>query len=138
MAASRNFYSPIDVDMPISRAKKIIEILEPSIVITTAELRGRFEQLGYEGDFIIYEEIVLASDDRTAIEHVVNSIIDTDLLYVLFTSGSTGVPKGVAIRHKSVIDYVDWVVDEFHIDESDSFANQAPFYFDNSILDIYS
>lgn len=138
VAASRNFYSPIDVDMPISRAKKIIEILEPSIVITTAELRGRFEQLGYEGDFIIYEEIVSASDDRTAIEHVVNSIIDTDLLYVLFTSGSTGVPKGVAIRHKSVIDYVDWVVDEFHIDESDSFANQAPFYFDNSILDIYS
>ncbi len=138
VAASRNFYSPIDVDMPTSRAQKIIEILSPGLVITTAELKDRFKQLGYIGDFIVYEDVYPTSDDMNIVESVLHSIIDTDLLYVLFTSGSTGVPKGVAIRHKSVIDYVDWVVEEFGINESDSFGNQAPFYFDNSILDIYS
>ncbi|MDE7368088.1 MAG: AMP-binding protein, partial [Lachnospiraceae bacterium] len=64
-------------------------------------------------------------------------IIDTDLAYVLFTSGSTGVPKGVAIAQRSIIDYIDWAKEEFSIDEDVIIGNQAPFYFDNSILDIY-
>ena len=66
-----------------------------------------------------------------------NRIIDTDLAYVFFTSGSTGVPKGVAITQRSIIDYIDWAAEEFSIDENVKIANQAPFYFDNSILDIY-
>ena len=57
---------------------------------------------------------------------------------MLFTSGSTGVPKGVSICHRSVIDYIDWVTETFNITQKDTFGNQAPFYFDNSILDIYS
>lgn len=64
--------------------------------------------------------------------------MDTDLLYVLFSSGSTGTPIGVCITHGSVIDYIDWVTDTFLITKEDTFGNQAPFYFDNSILDIYS
>ncbi len=46
--------------------------------------------------------------------------------------------KGVSITHRSVIDYIDWVTDTFSITENDKFGNQAPFYFDNSVLDIYS
>ena len=57
---------------------------------------------------------------------------------VLFTSGSTGIPKGVSIAHRSVIDYIDWVTETFSVSQDDIFGNQAPFYFDNSILDIYS
>lgn len=145
-AYSCNFYSPIDVDMPGSRVNKILEVLEPAVVITTGVLREVFSAYDYKGEFLLLEE-VLASDagvekklsGREAdLEAARRRGIDTDLLYVLFTSGSTGVPKGVTINHRAVIDYIDWVTETFAITEKDSFGNQAPFYFDNSILDIYS
>ena len=64
--------------------------------------------------------------------------IDNDLLYVLFTSGSTGVPKGVAITHRSVIDYIEWACEALCLPSGCRFASQAPFYFDYSVLDIYA
>lgn len=173
VAYSGNFYSPIDVDMPASRVDKILEVLQPAIVITTAPLKEVFSQYAYGGEFLLLEEVLMSDvgyvsakaadgekgkvaegkdvagcscdEEReleTAREAVLEAArrkcIDTDLLYVLFTSGSTGVPKGVTINHRSVIDYIDWVTETFEITEKDSFGNQAPFYFDNSILDIYS
>lgn len=137
-AYSCNFYSPIDIDMPASRVNKILEVLQPSLVITTAELSEAFRQYAYEGEYLLFEEVSCAAVDEEAVEAARRRGIDTDLLYVLFTSGSTGVPKGVTINHRAVIDYIDWVTETFEITEKDSFGNQAPFYFDNSILDIYS
>ncbi len=138
VASAGCFYSPIDVDMPSNRVEKILDTLLPQIVITSSELKDKFKEFGYSGDFIIYDDIVPENNDADVVMPVTESIIDTDLLYVLFTSGSTGIPKGVSICHRSVIDYIDWVTEEFDITSDDSFGNQAPFYFDNSILDIYS
>lgn len=137
-AYSCNFYSPIDVDMPASRVNKILEVLEPALVITTASLKETFESYEYRGDYLLFEEVCHTDICEEKIEAARSRGIDTDLLYVLFTSGSTGIPKGVTITHRSVIDYIDWVTETFDITEEDSFGNQAPFYFDNSILDIYS
>lgn len=137
-AYSCNFYSPIDIDMPASRVNKILEVLQPALVVTTAALKETFAGYDYDGDYLIFEETAALEADDQLIEAARGKGIDTDLLYVLFTSGSTGVPKGVTINHRSVIDYIDWVTETFDITEQDSFGNQAPFYFDNSILDIYS
>ena len=137
-AYSGNFYSPVDVDMPAARVNKILEVLEPALVITTAALKETFESYDYSGGFLLFEEACHGEIREEQIEAARNKGIDTDLLYVLFTSGSTGVPKGVTITHRSVIDYIDWVTETFGITARDSFGNQAPFYFDNSILDIYS
>lgn len=137
-AYSCNFYSPIDIDMPASRVNKILEVLRPSLVITTAKLCEVFKEYAYEGEYLLFEEASCLPVDEERVEAARCRGIDTDLLYVLFTSGSTGVPKGVTINHRAVIDYIDWVTETFAITEEDSFGNQAPFYFDNSILDIYS
>lgn len=137
-AYSKNFYSPIDVEMPAGRVNKILEILKPEIVITTKELKPQFEKFEYEGGYLLYEDIEPLEDDEKIVWETAGKIIDTDLLYVLFTSGSTGVPKGVVISHRSVVDYIEWVTEEFQVTKEDSFGSQAPFYFDNSILDIYS
>ncbi len=138
VAYSGGFYSPIDVEMPKARVDKILETLEPQVVITSADLIVQFQQYEYKGDFIIIDQITACTEDEKIVTQTTAQIIDTDLLYVLFTSGSTGIPKGVSIAHRSVIDYIDWVTETFSVSQDDIFGNQAPFYFDNSILDIYS
>lgn len=139
VAYSGNFYSPIDVSLPVERINTMLDILKAPIIITSRKYKNRIDELHYEGECIFYEEALgfERKKERDVLE-ASRDVIDTDLLYVLFTSGSTGVPKGVCISHRSVVDYIDWVVDTFKIELSDSFGNQAPFYFDNSVLDIFS
>lgn len=78
------------------------------------------------------------SDDAAILDKIRRSHIDTDPLYVMFTSGSTGIPKGIAVSHRSVIDFIGEFVNLFGIDQSDVIGNQAPFDFDVSVKDIYA
>ncbi len=138
VAYSGNFYSPIDVDMPKSRIQRIMEILQPKIIITKRELSDVVNSFSPD-TLKIHEDEITADVEKDYKEVFAqrHKTCDTDLLYVLFTSGSTGIPKGVTICHRAVMDYIDCIEDIFHIKSDDIFGNQAPFYFDNSILDIY-
>ncbi|EPR7593012.1 amino acid adenylation domain-containing protein [Campylobacter upsaliensis] len=132
VAKSGNFYTLLDEKMPLERIEKIISVLKPKAFITSKSLNLKLDlPTLYTEDFESYER------DEEALAKARLRHIDTNLLYVFFTSGSTGFPKGVSISHKSVIDYAFWVSEEFELDENEIIANQAPLYFDNSILDIF-
>jgi amino acid adenylation domain-containing protein len=61
-----------------------------------------------------------------------------DLAYILYTSGSTGVPKGVCISHHNAMAFVDWAAREVGAGADDRFSNHAPFHFDLSVFDLYA
>ncbi len=143
VARSGNYYTVIDSKMPYERASKIIETFNPAMIICDEKNISKAEELSKSNTIptVVFDDISKDSPDNSVIENLLkceSRIIDTDILYVLFTSGSTGIPKGVIISHRSVIDYIEWAAETFGFNHESIWGNQAPFYFDNSVLDIYS
>ena len=64
--------------------------------------------------------------------------IDADAAYILYTSGSTGVPKGVIVTHLNVVNYIEWAAECFQIEAKDRILGTAPFHFDMSTFDIFA
>jgi len=137
IAKSGNFYSPIDTRMPYARIEKIINTLNPAMVITDEKHKNDAMKFFKDRIILIFEEIKTIKINYQSVKKASNAVLDSDLLYVLFTSGSTGTPKGVMIAERGVIDFVEWATERFAIDDSYVFGNQSPFYFSFSIYEIY-
>jgi amino acid adenylation domain-containing protein len=137
---SGNFYVPLDIESPQKRLETIINNLEPKIIITTKKyLEILLLQKFDKNRILLIDEIFnkkITYNNKLILQNIEN-IIDADPVYTIYTSGSTGTPKGVVISHRGVIDYIDWAINCFNINSDTIIGNQAPFYFDNSTLDIY-
>ncbi len=134
---SGNFYVPLDTKSPDTRIQSILKVLESEAIITDKAHEQQVRQMCDKVVFVI--EDVLENEpmtDADASQYLADQI-DTDPVYAIFTSGSTGTPKGVVISHRGVIDYIDWAIGRFGFTSDAVIGNQAPFYFDNSTLDIY-
>ncbi len=134
---SGNFYVVIDSEMPLERIEKIFLTLKPMAIVTDSKYYDNALKLNVE-NVLDFDKIVHETMDKSALENVRSLQIDTDPLYALYTSGSTGVPKGAVLSHKSVIAYSEWAVNTFGFNENTVFGNQTPFYFSMSVTDIYS
>ncbi|MCM1261270.1 MAG: amino acid adenylation domain-containing protein [Butyrivibrio sp.] len=133
-----NFYVPIDEEMPSGRIQLILDNVCSPLVICdkdTVEIAGNFDLKG--GAAISYDEMVKTEIDDAALETIYRKAIDTDPIYIVFTSGSTGIPKGVAACHRSVIDYIEQLSEVLEFNEDTVFGNQAPLYFDACLKELY-
>ena len=128
-------YVPIDFKSPGQRMQSILKATEARVVIVDDESQAVFEEL-----IPVVERPVLLNISQFKPADVVpvrSQNLSIDIAYVLFTSGSTGVPKGVMIPHKAIIDYIEWCVEVYALSGDDVVSNHAPLYFDNSTFDLY-
>ncbi len=135
---SGNFYTIIDTKSPKERINLILNTLDPIFIITDNKNFSKLKELGTDKEIYLYEDIIKTNVDKQKLDIIRKKMIDTDPMYVLFTSGSTGVPKGTVISHKAVMAYATWVVETFNITHKTIWGSQTPFYFSMSITDIFS
>ncbi len=137
---SGNIYSNLDVKSPPQRIKNIVANLQPTLTITSKALRAAVIALGVaESQVVVIDEVFDESIaiDADGIAARLERVIDTDPLCIINTSGSTGTPKGVAMHHRSVIDFMDWVMDRLGLDGTEVIGSLSPFYFDIYTLELY-
>ena len=132
------FYVPVDVSVPAKRLAHIVAMLDNPVIVYD-------ESVPLEGvDSCISYRAIQASSlenyeiNEAALQEVRAQALEIDPVYTLFTSGSTGEPKGVVINHRSIVTFIDAFVDELGITFTDRIGNQAPFDFDVSTKDIYA
>lgn len=132
-----NYYVPLDEEMPQHRIELILQTLQPQAMICDETTAAAAEKLPFSGKLYLYREIAGAAEDEAALREIRRRQIDTDPIYIVFTSGSTGVPKGVAACHRSVLDYIENLSAVLEFNEDTVFGNQTPLYFDACLKELY-
>ncbi len=132
------FYVPIDEEMPRDRIQLILNNVRSPLVICdedTEAVAGNFDIR--DGRVVRYDELLNTEPDLHALDDIYARSLDIDPIYIVFTSGSTGIPKGVAACHRSVIDYIEQLSEVLSFSENTVFGNQAPLYFDACLKELY-
>lgn len=134
---SHNFYVPVDSSQPVERIKTIFNEIQPVMVISIhRNVPSGLEIVDIP--VLEYDDIIETDPDLSLLIGRQSNMLDIDPLYAICTSGSTGVPKGVLISHRSVLDFIPVFTKTFGLSSEERFGNQAPFDFDVSVKDIYS
>lgn len=147
-------YVPVDPESPAARIEKILLAAECRYILVSAAAASQLKNLlpamaAEPRPSLIWMEAEPAGNDiaprfTKADAEALNDEPLADALqpgagpaHLLFTSGSTGVPKGVIVTHANVIAFIDWAKAYFGINESDRVSCHSPLHFDLSTFDLY-
>lgn len=136
---SGNFYVVLDAESPVARLQKILKTLCPAAVLYEQELEDLVQNFEPGIERMKWEDVVAREEgNETLLREIRTRMTSEDPAYALFTSGSTGEPKGALITHLNVISYMRWFIPCFEINSDTVFGSQTPLHFSMSVSDFYA
>ncbi len=138
-------YVPLDPDYPAERLAYMLEDTRAAIILTQSKLlrrvSGLLKHAGFDGaanpQVIVLDE---PWDNAGASENMRSAgaaVAATDLVYVLYTSGSTGQPKGVMLEHRALYNRIVWMQEQYGLRSHDRVLQKTPLSFDVSGWELY-
>lgn len=131
------FYAPMDPEAPDARLRQILDVVKADTLMVDKSHLDKVKTLGFNGRIILMEDAVETQIDEDALARAMETITDDSPIYVLFTSGSTGIPKGVLTSHHAILCYLDGLNNVIGLNDTDIIGNQAPFDYIAAIRDLY-
>jgi amino acid adenylation domain-containing protein len=129
-------YAFLDPAAPEERARLMLERCRPALIVSVREGVGPRTLIGDASARAAFHLALSQLEDDNL--PLTSLITGADPAYVMFTSGSTGEPKGVVIPHQGVLHLIAWAKNDLGIGPGDRLTNVNPIYFDNSVFDIYA
>lgn len=137
---SGNYYIALSPELTEEKRRKILEKSRAlAVCITDSEIDiadDNWEIISKDKIDNISESIDI-NKCMGQLGEIRKNLPENPILYEVFTSGSTGEPKGIVKSHQAMIEFLDTYIEEFSLSSREILANQTPFYFDASAKDIY-
>ncbi|MEV6770308.1 amino acid adenylation domain-containing protein [Nocardia sp. NPDC051030] len=132
---SGGVYLPVDPEQPAQRVDLIIETAGPALVLSTYSDGFATDR----AEVVALEELDLTGVADTALANIERKspLRPDNSAYLLFTSGSTGVPKGVTVSHAAIVNTFEWLQRQHRFGPGDTILYRTPATFDASLLELF-